>query len=135
MAMAAASSITNEARDEIKAVMRKGLEGSLSSFLPNLVQVLKQHQLAWSQRISSLLVGVHPSNRDGQGISSSHVQRLCSELVELGWCGKLQKPLCAEITPGDTSVISFNQRFLSVFIQKTFDEGQRTCYVIVNKAL
>ena len=82
MAMAAASSITNEARDEIKAVMRKGLEGSLSSFLPNLVQVLKQHQLAWSQRISSLLVGVHPSNRDGQGISSS----TCS-VFAVNWLG------------------------------------------------
>ena len=119
MAMAADSTITNEAREEIKAVMQKGLDGSLSSFLPSLVQTLKKHQLAWSQRISSLLVGVHPSNRDGQGLSSSHVERLCSELAELGWCGELQKPLCAEITPGDSSVISFNQRFLAVLFQKT----------------
>lgn len=105
------AAVSADAEREIKEIIEKAKSGALSTFLTVLIQILKRRNLAWEQRTSSLLIGVHPSNRDGQGIQSSHVTKLCTEFFELGWNGDLQKPLCTEVSPRDTSIQDYNERF------------------------
>ena len=108
------AAVSVDAEREIKEAIEKAKSGALSTFLTVLIQILKRHNLAWEQRKSSLLIGVHPSNRDGQGIHSSHVAKLCTEFFELEWNGDLQKPFCTEVSPRHTSVQDYNERFWDV---------------------
>ena len=105
------AALSANAKREIKEVIEKGKSGALSTFLTTLIHILKRHNMAWDQRTSSLLIGVHPLNRDGQGIQTSHVEKLYTEFFELGWNGDLQKPLCSEVSPRDSSVQEYNERF------------------------
>ena len=75
-----------------------------------VIELLKRHQLAWCQQVNSSLIGVHPENRDGSGISMNHVHRLCSEFCELGFSNDLTNNVAVEVAPGDSSCLNFNSK-------------------------
>lgn len=53
--------------------------------LGSLLKILRQASLAWTLRIDCTFVHTHPSNRDGQGVSSSEVHSLCGD----SWFGNV----------------------------------------------
>ena len=102
-------SISIEVGNEIESLLKKAEDGQMAR-CGQLLEVLKKHQLAWCQQVNSSLIGVHPENRDGSGISMSHVHRLCSEFYELGFSNDLTNNVAVEVAPGDSSCLNFNSK-------------------------
>ncbi len=50
-----------------------------------LLERLVKDSLAWRVRLPPKLVGVHPKNRGGWGVSGGNVHKLGSKVVEIGW--------------------------------------------------
>ena len=54
------------------------------------------------------------SNRDGTGISTSHVQALASQFYELGFDPSLQRPIAVELQSDDALVQKWNQELIGL---------------------
>ena len=66
-----------------------------------VLELLKANGLAYIQRISPQFVGVHPSNRYGQGVTPSEVHALLEDIFQLGWSwGKVAQATCVEMPVG-----------------------------------
>ena len=95
--------------DGVKECLKKAHGGSLAGALGDLLQLLLKEGYAYTQRTNSVHIGCHPSNRDGTGISTSHVQSLASQFFELGFDPSLQRPICVELSTSDEAVRKWNE--------------------------
>jgi len=55
------------------------------SVVDEVLSMLETQKLAYRFSIPPKMVGVHPCNRDGYGISATEVHALGSEIVRMGW--------------------------------------------------
>ena len=55
--------------------------GSLVRSMEQVYGLLAEHGLLYQQKVVSSFIGVHPSNRDGCGVSAKHVHELLADLV------------------------------------------------------
>ena len=73
---------------EIAALLREtddGRRAQVVSTVDTILKKLEQDGLAYRMRIPAGLVGVHPANRNGYGLSSVEVHALGADIVTLGW--------------------------------------------------
>ena len=64
----------------------RGMQDSkLVSIVDEALERLVKDSLAWRVRLPPKLVGVHPKNRGGWGVSGGNVHKLGSKVVEIGW--------------------------------------------------
>lgn len=81
--MAVAGSATVSAK--IKSLLQGQAEDRIVSTVDEILRELEQQGLAYRLSIPPRLMGVHPCNRDGYGISATEVHALGSEIVSMGW--------------------------------------------------
>ena len=60
-------------------------DSRLVSVVDEVLAKLEASKLAWRVKLPPRLVGVHPDNRGGFGVSGSEVHRLGSDIVGMGW--------------------------------------------------
>ena len=68
----------------MEGVAQPGGKGLVQS-VEQILGLLKRAGLAYEQRIHAQFVGVHPSNRYGQGVQPSEVHSLMEDIASLGW--------------------------------------------------
>jgi hypothetical protein len=75
-----------------------------------LEHLLEEKDLLYMLTIAPRSVGVDPSNRDGEGINPLNVLSLAGEIADVGFSYTEigGKPICCEVSPGDSSVEEFN---------------------------
>ena len=74
-----------------------GEHGRIVSAVDQVVDILIELKLAYRLRIPPKMVGVHPANRGGYGISASEIHSLGEEIVEMGWSwGACSHAICIE---------------------------------------
>lgn len=100
--------------DGVKECVKKAHGGSLAGALGDLLQLLLKEGYAYTQRTNSVHIGCHPSNRDGTGISTSHVQSLASQFFELGFDPSLQRPIAVELQSDDVAIQKWNQELVGL---------------------
>lgn len=100
--------------DGVKECLKKANSGSLAGALGDLLQLLLKEGYAYTQRTNSVHIGCHPSNRDGAGISTSHVQSLASQFFELGFDPSLQRPIAVELQSDDVAIQTWNQELVGL---------------------
>ena len=60
-------------------------DAQLKSKLDAVKKIAKEANLAYDQQIQPHLVGVHPDNRDGMGVSGEKVHKLGANIADAGW--------------------------------------------------
>ena len=91
----------NEAVTKHLEVLVKACEtGGLVQGMANLIDFLKQTGLAAEVRMPCAYIGVHEENRDGEGVSSSHVHQLIEDIPSLGYHESANKPIAIEVPIG-----------------------------------
>ena len=104
--------ITAEVRRVIEGYLAKAKGGTLVQSVNGLHDFLLKQKLAWRLKLSCEFVGVHPENRDGLGISASHVADLISNISSIGFSTAETRAICVEI-PEDSrgnACRDFNRR-------------------------
>ena len=62
-----------------------GPRGTVVATVDTIIGKLEKAGLAYRMRIPPSLVGVHPINRNGYGLSPVEMHALGSDIVKLGW--------------------------------------------------
>ena len=96
---------------QLQALVKRASDIGVVAFQNEVMKVLKQHGLVYSQRIVPDRVGVSKVNRDGFGVSPRDCHRLLCLIADLGWDDRVPQPLCIEIDNGDENE-EFNQRIV-----------------------
>ena len=79
-----------------------------------VLKKLEEDGLAYRLSIPPKLVGVHPCNRDGHGISATEVHSLGSDIVGMGWSWKAcAQAVCIEDDPQST-IATYTAHMVSV---------------------
>ena len=60
-------------------------KGAICSIKDQIIALCKQNNLGRYRRLPPKKVGVHPMNRDGQGIDPQHCHKLMEKIKALGW--------------------------------------------------
>ena len=87
-------------------------EGLLAE-MNKLMEYLFEHNLAYRTTVRCSVVGVHPQNRDGMGVSCHHVGELIKSIHSLGFDPSKVNMLLVEMLPGTKeteAAIKFNER-------------------------
>jgi hypothetical protein len=75
-----------------------------------LEDLLKERKLLYTMTIAPRSVGVHPCNRDGEGINPLNVLALAAEIADVGFSLTEvgTRPVCIEAPPDDRTIEEFN---------------------------
>ena len=93
-------SLSSEDRKTIQEFLNTAEQGKLVQSIEALHDFLCSRHLAWRQQMTSEYVGVSEYNRDGIGLSASHVQELASNIASIGFSKAEVKAVCVEVPPG-----------------------------------
>jgi hypothetical protein len=77
-----------------------------------LISFLLEERVAYRLTVPSLLVGVHPTNRDGYGVNPHDMHDLMDDIFSLGWDTSKVSALCVELDPTDKSICGFNEQLV-----------------------
>ena len=69
----------------VASVIKDAESGPLLAGVNKVFNVLRQHGLLRQQRLEPQLLGVHPMNRDGYGISGPDTHSLLNSIFSLGF--------------------------------------------------
>lgn len=73
------------------------------STIDDILKKLESQGLAYRLSIPPRMIGVHPCNRDGYGVSATEVHALGSEIVRMGWSwSACAGAVCIEDDPNST---------------------------------
>lgn len=97
----------------ISELLDKAEHTSLVQSVRQILGELKTAGLAYEMKLLPRLVGTHPANRDGFGISPVAVHDLISSIFSLGFDHHEVRCLCVEVRPGDTSVNEYNRTMIA----------------------
>jgi hypothetical protein len=97
----------------ISELIEKAEHTSLVQSVRQILGELTASGLAYEMKLLPRLVGTHPANRDGFGISPVAVHDLISSIYSLGFDSNEVRCLCVEVRPGDTSVNEYNRAMIS----------------------
>jgi len=85
-------------------------DARLVSAVDDIIGSLTVAGLAWRQRIPPKMVGVHPANRNGYGVSAIEVHALGAEIVRMGWSpAATAHAVCVEDS-ADRRIAEFSHR-------------------------
>ncbi|CAE7242174.1 unnamed protein product [Symbiodinium sp. CCMP2592] len=102
--------LTTELATKVEKLLVAASGGSLVRSMEQVYGLLAEHGLLYQQKVVSSFIGVHPSNRDGCGVSAKHVHELLADLVHLGWSPAEFRGLCVEVSEKERSrVFAWNQ--------------------------
>ena len=102
--------LTPDVTNKVEKLLAAASGGSLVRSMEQIYGLLAEHGLLYEQKVQSSFIGVHPSNRDGCGVSAKHVQELLADLVHLGWSPKEFRGLCVEVSEKERDrVYAWNQ--------------------------
>ena len=102
--------LTPDVTSKVEKLLAAATGGSLVRSMEQVYGLLAEQGLLYEQKVQSSFIGVHPSNRDGCGVSAKHVQELLADLVHLGWSPKEFRGLCVEVSEKERDrVYSWNQ--------------------------
>jgi hypothetical protein len=99
---------------KVASILKSCEDGvGIVSACKQLISVLMEEKVAYRLTIPPLLVGVHPTNRDGYGINAVDVHTLMDDIFSIGWDMAKVSALCVELTTEDgQSIREFNQRLV-----------------------
>lgn len=87
-------------------------DARLVSVVDEVLASLEKSGLAYRLRIPPKLVGVHPANRNGYGVSAIEVHALGAEIVKMGWSPVVTRhAVCVEDT--DSTIANFTSKLQS----------------------
>ena len=98
-------SLTPELCTKIEGLLAEASGGSLVKSMERVYKLLKDAGLMYTQKVSSMFIGVHPANRDGVGVSARHVHDLLADLVSLGWSSAEFRGMCVELAESERASI------------------------------
>ncbi|CAE7793648.1 unnamed protein product [Symbiodinium sp. CCMP2456] len=102
--------LTPELASKIEKLLAAATGGALVRSMEQCYSMLMEAGLLYQQKVHSNFIGVHPSNRDGCGVSAKHVHELLADLVGLGWSSSEFRGLCVEVSESERSqVYRWNQ--------------------------
>ena len=98
----------------ISAYLHSAEQGKLVQAVDALHEYLLQEGLAWKQVLRCDCIGVHRENRDGLGISASHVHDLVSNIASIGFSAAEFRGVAIEIPPTQEgeALRSFNRKVI-----------------------
>ena len=103
-------SLTPELVTSIENILAAATGGALVRSMERVYKLLTEAGLMYTQKVSSMFIGVHPANRDGFGVSAKHVHELLDDLVSLGWSQAEFRGLCVEVSDSERpTVFQWNQ--------------------------
>lgn len=97
----------------ISELVDKAEQSSLVQSVRQILVELKAVGLVYEMKLLPRLIGTHPANRDGFGISPVAVHDLISSIYSLGFDDNEVRCLCVEVRPGDTSVNEYNRTMVA----------------------
>ena len=98
-------------KDLVETAIKEAQNGPLLAGVNKVFSVLRHHGLMRHQRIAPRLIGVHPANRDGFGISGRDTHDLLNSIYSLGFDHTQVNGVCLEVDPAvDHEVVSFNEK-------------------------
>ena len=113
--MAMSSSLPATADPFIEELIRrtKQGDGKLCTTVETILQRLLEQNQAYKRQIYPAEVGIHPRNRDGGGVSWSHVHTLGSNLATLGFVWEeCSHAVCVE-DDSQMTIAHFTDKFLA----------------------
>ena len=84
--------------------------GNIVKATREILQLLKNEGIAVEMRIQPNLIGVHPKNRDGLGVSLNDTETLLSNIFDLGFSEAEISAICVE---ANAEIKSYNMELMS----------------------
>ena len=98
-------------KDEVSKAIAEAAQGPILAGVNRVFGLLRRAGLMRNQRIEPILIGVHPQNRDGFGISGKDAHELMDSIFELGWDSTQVNAVAIEVDPNtDMDVLEFNKK-------------------------
>jgi hypothetical protein len=100
-----------DSTDSIVQILRQVEDGTLGLMkaAEQVVEGLRAKGFVYSMSIPPRLVGMDPSNRDGEGCNAQAVLDLAHEIAEVGFIWReTEHAMCIEVVPNDCTVAAFN---------------------------
>lgn len=98
----------------VSALIEKAERVNLVQSVKQILAELASAGLVYQMKLLPKLVGCHPINRDGFGISPSAVHELASSIFSLGFDHGETRCVCVEVRPGDTDINKFNEDMVAM---------------------
>ena len=131
VALAKMASVDHVIAAQIESIDKQ--DSQFVAIIDNIVCRLMDHKLAWRMKVPPRLVGVHPANRGGYGVSAVEVHALGRDIVKMGWSpAATAHAACIEDGP-DKSIAKFSVRLsrstpgLGVVDESTIKYGSLAC--------
>ena len=96
---------TPEIKAQVDSLILKAEEHNLVQSVKQIFKVLGAAGMMYDLKIPPMLIGCHPSNRDGYGINPNDVHRLISDIFTLGFDHGEVKAVCSEIDPAEAAKV------------------------------
>lgn len=87
-----------------------GTSGNIVRATRDILNLLKAEGVAVEMRLQPNLVGIHPANRDGLGVSLSDSEALISNIFDLGWSDSEINGICVET---NAEMRAYNQNLMA----------------------
>ena len=99
---------------KVEGLLKSHQDGvGIVSACKQLLAMLVDAKIAYRLTIPSLLVGVHPTNRDGYGVNAMDMHTLMDDIFAIGWDSSKVSALCSELSSHDEQAIKqFNQKLV-----------------------
>ena len=103
--------VTDELKRKIEGLIAQAVDdGKLVSSVHNVLDLLKENHLMWTQTLNPDRVGVHWENRDGVGLSCQQVHLLLDDVAAVGFSHEATSGICFEI-PVDEGLRQIAMKF------------------------
>lgn len=103
--------VTDELKRKIEGLIAQAVDdGKLVSSVRNVLDLLKENHLMWTQTLNPDRVGVHWENRDGVGLSCQQVHLLLDDVAAVGFSHEATSGICFEI-PVDEGLRQIAMKF------------------------
>lgn len=85
-------------KNEVAQAIKAAEEGGLVKGVSQIMTVLQKHNLVREQILEPGVVGTHPENRDGFGISALDTHSLLQSISEIGFDERQCNAICVEVS-------------------------------------
>ena len=109
-------SVLQAADPRVLSLIEQAKDGTrIVSIVDTIITLLEEQHLVYRVSLPPPLVGIHPANRDGYGVSVAEVHELGAELVDLGFSWLA----CAHATAEEDDEQGSFEKFSSDIKEKT----------------
>ena len=113
--MATRSQMPDHLRSKLNELISMAQTQKIVQAGKKIVELLKQAAIIYVVSLPQSLVGVHPKNKDGIGVTTEDVHVLLTKIIQAGWSDSQPDPFCVEYGPTHASVyMTFNQKLVDM---------------------